>query len=179
MEVWVTYYDFGKKKTVRELRTIDDSDSVDALRGKKTEPNNEESIPEKSEKRNLVELVKENKKALMIVTGTGVAVTIVAILFHKNRNTLSYVKKVFETNGKKKLPCTAPVKPTIEPSSFMVLPLDTQQRKLPQEISSHLRNLPEGWNASAEKVATAAENGYKLREGQTWVKNYSKNKIVA
>ena len=24
MEVWVSYYDFGKKKAVRELRTIDD-----------------------------------------------------------------------------------------------------------------------------------------------------------
>lgn len=178
MEVWVSYYDFGKKKTERKLRTIDDLDSVDALRDKKTEPNNEESISEKSEQRNLVELVKENKKELFIV-GAGVAVTIAVILGYKNRNALSYVRKVLETKGKKKLPCSAPVKPTIEPSSFMTLPLDTQQRKLPQEISSHLRNLPEGWNASAEKVATAAENGYKLREGQTWVKNYSKNKIVA
>ena len=178
MEVWVTYYDFGKKKTVRELRTIDDSDSVDLLKSKKIENNNEGSISEKSEKHNLVELVKENKKQLIVV-GVGIAVSIAAIMGYKNRNALSHIRMIFETKGKKKLPCSASVKPTIEPSSVMTLSLDTQQRKLPQEISYHLRNLPEGWNASAGKVATAAENGYKFREGQTWVKNYSKNKIVA
>lgn len=59
MEVWVTYYDFGKKKTVRELRTIDDLDSVNLPHGKRIELTNEEGILEKSETRSLIEQQKE------------------------------------------------------------------------------------------------------------------------
>lgn len=38
--------------------------------------------------------------------------------------------------------------------------------------SKHIRNLPEGHNASAEKIATAEEHGFSLGEGQTWVDDY-------
>lgn len=38
--------------------------------------------------------------------------------------------------------------------------------------SKHIRNLPEGQNASAEKIATAEANGFKLEDGQTWVDEY-------
>ena len=38
--------------------------------------------------------------------------------------------------------------------------------------SKHIRNLPEGYKASAEKIASAEENGFNLKEGQTWVDEY-------
>lgn len=38
--------------------------------------------------------------------------------------------------------------------------------------SKHIRNLPKGHNASAEKIATAEEHGFSLGEGQTWVDDY-------
>lgn len=38
--------------------------------------------------------------------------------------------------------------------------------------SKHIRNLPEGHNASAEKIATAEEHGFSLGKGQTWVHDY-------
>lgn len=44
MEVWIRYYDFGKKKTVRGLRTIeDDFDSDDQSKDKVMKSCNEES----------------------------------------------------------------------------------------------------------------------------------------
>ncbi len=49
----------------------------------------------------------------------------------------------------------------------------------PIEVSEHLRNLPEGWNASAEKMLSATEHGYQLNPGQTWVDTYTKNKVIA
>ncbi|MDD3185315.1 MAG: hypothetical protein ACOX1S_14975 [Anaerostipes sp.] len=49
----------------------------------------------------------------------------------------------------------------------------------PIEVSEHLRNLPEGWNASAEKILSATEHGYQLNPGQTWVDTYTKNKVIA
>jgi hypothetical protein len=45
----------------------------------------------------------------------------------------------------------------------------------PFGVCGHPRNLPKGWNASAEKIALALENGTELGEHQTWVKNYLKN----
>ena len=42
-------------------------------------------------------------------------------------------------------------------------------------VCEHIRNIPKGWNASAEKAALALEHGFKLGENQTWVENYLKN----
>ena len=69
-----------------------------------------------------IKRIGENKKVL-IIAGTGIAVTLAAILLHKNRNTLSQVKKALETNGKT-LSGSTPVKPMIEPSSFKTSSFD-------------------------------------------------------
>lgn len=47
------------------------------------------------------------------------------------------------------------------------------------EVSKHIRNLHESWHPSAEKIATAANNGIHLLPGQTWVEAYSKGGFVA
>lgn len=38
--------------------------------------------------------------------------------------------------------------------------------------SKHIRNLPKGQSASPEKIRTAEENGFILKDGQTWVDDY-------
>ena len=42
----------------------------------------------------------------------------------------------------------------------------------PHHASKHIRNLPKGHKASPEKVATAKENGFDLKENQTWVEEH-------
>ena len=49
----------------------------------------------------------------------------------------------------------------------------TSIEKSPHAVSEHIRNLPRGWEASPEKIASAAEHGYELLPGQTWVEAYS------
>ena len=49
-----------------------------------------------------------------------------------------------------------------------------RQYSNPFPVNSHIRNLAQGMNASAEKQATAQEHGVTLKEGQTWVKDYVK-----
>ena len=44
----------------------------------------------------------------------------------------------------------------------------------PFNVDKHIRNLPDGWMPSPEKIATAAENGFDLQPGQTWVDEYTK-----
>lgn len=51
--------------------------------------------------------------------------------------------------------------------------------RIPHDVAEHLRNLPNGWKASAEKIATAAEHGYDLRPGQTWVEAYRTGGLAA
>ncbi len=45
----------------------------------------------------------------------------------------------------------------------------------PFGVGEHIRNLSNGRNASAEKIAQALEHGFTLSEHQTWVDNYMKN----
>jgi hypothetical protein len=51
--------------------------------------------------------------------------------------------------------------------------------KSPFDVSEHLRNLHIGWQASATKIATAAEHGIDLQPGQTWVDSFTKGGIAA
>lgn len=39
-------------------------------------------------------------------------------------------------------------------------------------VVQHVRNLPSGWNPSAEKIAEAAQKGIELAEGQTLVSSF-------
>lgn len=48
------------------------------------------------------------------------------------------------------------------------------EMSFPFDVSSHIRNLPNGWEASAEKIAMAVEMGFELKPGQTWVESYVK-----
>lgn len=42
------------------------------------------------------------------------------------------------------------------------------------DVSRHIRNLPEGWKASSEKLDSAIKAGIILGAHQTWVDDYSK-----
>ena len=51
--------------------------------------------------------------------------------------------------------------------------------KTPHRVNGYVRNLPVGWNASAEKIATAAEHGYVLGAHQTWVVEYQTGMLAS
>ncbi|MGL5353714.1 MAG: hypothetical protein ACRDA5_10405 [Clostridium sp.] len=84
-------------------------------------------------------------------------------------------------------PCEMVEKITYESVPVVDVALLTEIVKFPSshksqvsfEVCDHIRNLPEGRNASAKKIATAAEFGYNLKPGQTWVDTYTKGVDVA
>lgn len=129
--------------------------------------------------------VKEHKKEL-IIAGVSAAAIAAIILGYKNREYLISIiskldKKVDSLPQPDVLPIATPLVGTTKVEPSIDIPEVTIHvlSDVPQEIKSHLRNLPDGWNASAEKIATAAENGYSLLPGQTWVDSYTKNRIAA
>lgn len=138
-----------------------------------------------TEKRSFIKWVKVHKNEL-IIAGVSVAAIVAIILGCKSRKELLTLWSAIEEEIKKVPQCQVQVITTpavdvfkAEPSAVVPELIPCVISEIPQEIKSHIRNLPEGWNASAEKVATAAENGYSLLPGQTWVGSYTKNRIAA
>ena len=47
------------------------------------------------------------------------------------------------------------------------------------EVRKHIRNLPNGYQASPSKIESAEKNGFILKDGQTWVEEYTKGGCAA
>lgn len=135
-----------------------------------------------NEKKTFVDWVKEHKKEL-IIAGVSIAAIIAVIIGIKNHKALeeawSSLRKLVERALEampvaKSVPVTevSPVKEIVEVN---IISAD----RVPHDVAEHLRNLPEGWKASAQKIATAAEHGYDLLPGQTWVEAYRTGGMAA
>lgn len=131
--------------------------------------------------------VKDHKKQL-IAAGISITVLVGIILGMKNKDTLSELWKslhrAVEENPtptiKKSVQAisTAPNRELLPPTNIIDFPVVKPERT-PFDVSSHLRNLPEGMSASSEKIRTALEHGFELHPGQTWVESYTKGSYVA
>lgn len=121
-----------------------------------------------------------NKKKVLIIGGVVVAVG-VGVLVFKNRDALIALLK----RGKG-LASNVPqiADPTIiETTSEVITVVDTEaitvsktlNNGLPFGVEGFIRNLPDGWHPSAEKIAQAAEMGIELGDHQTLVNPYMKN----
>lgn len=134
------------------------------------------------EKKTFVQWVKEHKKEL-IIAGVSIAAIIAVIIGIKNHKALeeawASLRKLVE-----KTPECIPVEKTVAATEnvpvkdIVEINIVTADR-IPHDVAEHLRNLPEGRKASAEKIATAAEHGYDLLPGQTWVEAYRTGGLAA
>lgn len=116
----------------------------------------------------------KNHKEELIFGGICIAVICGTIIVINNPNTLTFAWRHFnnsvETKPKaiiKPLPS-----PVIAPTADTLNASIQTTNRTPHTVSRHIRNLPIGWNASEEKIATAAKHGYILMPGQTWVEQY-------
>ncbi len=120
------------------------------------------------EKKTFLGWIKKHKKEL-IIAGFSLVTIIAIIILIKNHKSLDELWSYLKSKIEKKTD-------DIELSDDLVSEMKESDfesiNRIPHSVSNHLRNLPEGWNASAEKIATAAEQGYELRVGQTWVAGY-------
>lgn len=134
------------------------------------------------EKKTFVDWVKEHKKEL-IIAGVSIAAIIAVIVGIKNHKALeeaqlSLRKLVEKTPEAIPTVNTASIAEVTPVKDIVEINIVTADR-IPHDVAEHLRNLPNGWKASAEKIATAAEHGYDLRPGQTWVEAYRTGGLAA
>lgn len=144
------------------------------------------------QKKRFIEWIKAHKKELLIA-GISITAIIAAVLVYRNHESIVTLwdtsKKTLQKTSVSELSVATPaskvdlVTPTtVNAAEVVIEPTEKIVRSLPQgpfEVTDHIRNLPEGWRASAGKIATAAEHGYELLPGQTWVERYVKNEIAA
>ena len=135
-----------------------------------------------NEKKTFVDWIKEHKKEL-IIAGVSIAAIIAVIIGIKNQKALEeawaslrkLVEKAPETMPVAKSVPDTDVSPVKEIVEINIISAD----RIPHDVVEHIRNLPEGWKASAQKIATAAEHGYNLLPGQTWVEAYKTGGVAA
>ncbi len=136
------------------------------------------------ERKGLIRWIKEHKKEL-IIAGISIGTLILIILGIKNRE---MIKAVW--NSLRKLVTHPDVKVTEtvtkvaveipqEPVKEVITAVASNSDSIPFEVSRHIRNLPDGWHASPEKVAEALKNNINLMDGQTWVDSYMKGGVAA
>lgn len=125
------------------------------------------------EKKSFTTWVKAHKREL-IIAGVSTTAVIALIIVIRNRYEIAELwKQLQSTIGK-----PDDSLPTI-PTEKVPVAERTTSNLIPFDISEHVRNLHDGWSASAKKIATAAEHGYELKPGQTWVEAYKKGVIAA
>lgn len=127
------------------------------------------------------EWIKNHRKKL-ILTGVSITCILGVVIGVKSKMVVKEITKVPE----KKLGIIkggADRKAMVSETAGLLKTIDVVEKekvsKDSTEVCSHIRNLPDGWKASTEKIVTAAEKGYVLEEGQTWVEMYIKERVVA
>lgn len=124
------------------------------------------------EKRKCVQWIKEHKKEL-IFAGLSTGAVIAIMLGIKNKETFDRkmnLKHFLSDSSDNSLNII--IKDDLISDSFA-------DDSVLIEVSPHIRNLHEGWSASPNKIETALENGFALKDGQTWVESYKKECLVA
>ena len=96
--------------------------------------------------------------------------TLMGILVYKNRDTIaSWLGQFFGQSAKETVASPVAIQQT-----DIVETITTQHIDVPM----YTRNLPIGQKASALKIEQAAEWGYELAENQTWVREYSYERVA-
>lgn len=130
----------------------------------------DESKSTNQKKKSFFEKVKEHK-AEIIIGGITIVSVLGVVLIVKNWDTIKgqTVTSLF-MNGTKANGDTIPrVTEAIENT---IISIQSNGRVI--DVSKHIRNLPEGWKASAEKMDSAIKSGFVLGANKTWVEGYSK-----
>ena len=144
------------------------------------------------QKKGFLAWVKKHRKKL-IIAGISATALIGIILCMKNRDSIEALwksligaiekspteaPKISQTTIEKIAQSSVTVTDVINPTEIVVTNT-TRTFQDPFEVSNHIRNLHEGWRASAKKITEAEAMGIILLPGQTLVDTYMKGGVAA
>ena len=136
------------------------------------------------DRENLLNWIKEHKKEL-IIAGASIGALALLILGIKHEAEIKVLwnslrkltQKSPEVLADQFVQTIAEIPSTSVKENVAAIVLDSNH--IPFEVSEHIRNLPNGWHASPEKIAEALEHGITLMDGQTLVDSYMKGGAAA
>lgn len=144
------------------------------------------------QKKGFLVWVKKHRKEL-IIAGISATALIGIIICMKNRDSIEALwksligaiekspteaTKISQTTIENIAQSSVTVTDAINPTKIPVINSEiTYQNSF--EVSDHIRNLHEGWRASAKKITEAESMGIILQEGQTLVDAYIKGSVAA
>lgn len=137
------------------------------------------------ERKGLIRWINEHKKEL-IIAGISIGTLVLIILSIKNRDAIKTVWTSLRDVVKQPTTNVAETVTTVTVDNIPQVPLKgvaeaiaSNSETLSFEVRRHIRNLPDGWHASPEKIAEALKNSIILMDGQTWVDSYTKGGVAA
>lgn len=117
-------------------------------------------------KKGFFEKAKENKWEIAI--GAGLVISVVAVgLVYKNKTALK--SAIQSSRIEEVLPNSLEIRNVSVPLISDAASKNVVDNLPVINVKEHIRNLPEGWRPSINKVELAAKNGYLLKRHQTWV----------
>ena len=130
------------------------------------------------EQKTLIQWIREHKKEIAIA-GISITALVGLVLGIKNKGAMEVFCNALKNNDSKIPIKTEAPRITEQVSSIesVVIPMHREYKE-PFEVSSHIRNLHEGWKASPEKLERAAAYGIDLLPGQTLVEGYTKGEVA-
>ena len=144
------------------------------------------------QKKGFLDWVKKHRTEL-IIAGISATALIGIIICMKNRDSIEALwksligaiekspteaPKISQTTIEKIAQSSVTVTDVINPTEIVVTNT-TRTFQDPFEVSNHIRNLHEGWRASAKKITEAEAMGIILLPGQTLVDTYMKGGVAA
>lgn len=136
------------------------------------------------ERKGLSRWVRKHKKEL-IIAGFSITALLLIVWGLKNRDKIKAVwgslRKAVKQPTAKALETVTEVTAEIPSNPIQEVTSATVSNSVscPIEVSSHVRNLPNGWHASPEKIAEAQKYNIILMDGQTWVNSFTKGGAAA
>lgn len=136
------------------------------------------------EHKGIIQWIKEHKKEL-IIAGVSIEALVLVVISIKNKDAIkelweSLKNTAIQTSSKVSDASTKVVmEAPIESFQNGVSNIASNSETIPFEVRRHIRNLPEGWHASPEKIEEALKNSIILMDGQTWVDGYMKGDFAA
>ena len=130
------------------------------------------------EQKTLIQWIREHKEEIAIA-GISITALVGLVLGIKNKGAMEVFCNALKNNDSKIPIKTEAPRITEQVSSIesVVIPMHREYKE-PFEVSSHIRNLHEGWKASPEKLERAAAYGIDLLPGQTLVESYTKGEVA-
>lgn len=130
------------------------------------------------EQKAFIRWIREHKKEIAIA-GVSITALMGLVLGIKNKEAMEGFWNALKNNDPK-IPIkteTPRITEQVRDIESVVIPMHREYKE-PFDVSSHIRNLHEGWKASPEKLAKAAAYGIDLLPGQTLVDGYTKGEVA-